>query len=294
MKNLYFILAILIVSAFTTYIITWIIAFSGNDGLNRSEAFELLKKESCFISPLRNIDEFFRYTSRRHGVCKHLETLGGTSSSDTSRYVCFDRKYKFQTGNCNVLSFGIGDDLLFEEDLDNFGCRVFVFDPTSSKLSLKSNSKIWLYSLGLSDFTGWKNNVGLVDTYSNIIEKALLTGRIIDYLKVDTLGSEVEFLEDVLNNSPNLLRYVKQIGIEIYLQKPPKQSIDDINQEKFHRFHSLFENMQKLECLGFKMVNTRSDIGAYPYLQNKQEENIRIEILWINKSKRKKKKALNN
>ena len=44
---------------------------------------------------------------------------------DGEKWVCMDQRFKVETGCCVVLSFGIGNDFSFDDDLDKrFNCKV--------------------------------------------------------------------------------------------------------------------------------------------------------------------------
>lgn len=61
-----------------------------------------------------------------------------------------------------------------------------------------------------------------MDRYENILKKLALSEKEIDYLKIDIEGSEINFFNDVIKNSPHLLQRVKQIGMEIHPSYPPR------------------------------------------------------------------------
>lgn len=55
-----------------------------------------------------------------------------------------------------------------------------------------------------------------VARYTTILDKLGLTNSTIDYLKMDVEGFERDFFHDVIKNTPNLLKNVKQIALEIH------------------------------------------------------------------------------
>ncbi|KAL7644678.1 UNVERIFIED_CONTAM: hypothetical protein RMT77_004219 [Armadillidium vulgare] len=278
MQKVIVVLTILTAIVSITYVITWVFTHSKNV---RSLEFRI--EDSCLIPPSVNFEELFEIVFKK-GKCDHKEILGNTVKFDSSKYVCMERNYKFQRDNCIVLSIGIGDDLTFEKDINKFGCKVYVFDPNSSKHSLKNSSKFQMFNLSLNDFTRWEDNVGI---FENILERVNLTGEVIDFLKVDIQGSEVEFLEDVLNNSPFLLNHVKQFAMEIYMQESNEEYEETENlmdKDKYNRFYGLWQDIQSLKVLDFEMVNIRSDANVDDdKIPNKRTiNNIRYEILYIN------------
>ena len=58
--------------------------------------------------------------------------------------------------------------------------------------------------------------VGAVDRYENLLARAGLHGRVVDYLKLDVELSELEFFQDMFFNTPHLLAGVKQIAMEVH------------------------------------------------------------------------------
>ena len=63
-----------------------------------------------------------------------------------------------------------------------------------------------------------------VDRYENILKKLNLIEKNIDYLKIDIEGSELDFFFDVFTRSPNVMKNIKQIGMEIHPGKQRKFS----------------------------------------------------------------------
>lgn len=55
-----------------------------------------------------------------------------------------------------------------------------------------------------------------VNRYESIIYRLGLQDKLIDYVKMDIEGQEIEFLRDVLDTSFYLMRKIKQLGIEIH------------------------------------------------------------------------------
>ena len=55
-----------------------------------------------------------------------------------------------------------------------------------------------------------------MDRYENLLARAGLQGRVVDYLKLDVELSELEFFQDMFFNTPHLLANVKQIAMEVH------------------------------------------------------------------------------
>ncbi|RXG54160.1 hypothetical protein Avbf_16304 [Armadillidium vulgare] len=83
-----------------------------------------------------------------------------------------------------------------------------------------------------------------VDRYESILSMLNLIDKKIDYLKMDVEGSEIDFLEDVLNNSVHLLNNVKQIGMEIHPLTPPETEF--INCQLIFKFAAVIQHKKHL------------------------------------------------
>lgn len=59
-----------------------------------------------------------------------------------------------------------------------------------------------------------------VDRYVNVLKKIGHLNSTIDYLKVDVEGAEINFFTDIFTSNTNLLKNVKQIGMEIHAHGP--------------------------------------------------------------------------
>lgn len=64
-----------------------------------------------------------------------------------------------------------------------------------------------------------------MDRYANILAMLGLLNSVIDVLKIDVEGSEVAFFGDVFATTPNLLKNVKMIAMEIHLNPNLKGSV---------------------------------------------------------------------
>ncbi|KAL7647897.1 UNVERIFIED_CONTAM: hypothetical protein RMT77_001507 [Armadillidium vulgare] len=244
------------------------------------------KREGCVIPPLKNIFDFFDYGKKEKFKCKHLVEIGGSSKKsmkkDGSKYVCLD---DIVPGNCNVLSFGISNEWSFDDAIYKLGCVVYAFDPTMGREDHDRTPGIHFFNLGLSDFSGMTKIGGKtckVETYANILKKLNLTGKKIDYLKMDIEGSEINFFRDVFINYPHLLDNVKQLGVEIH---PGMTSLSTIwPNTKMNNFNIFWTIMHRLECQGFKLMHYEANrVKSNHYQIGNRTESGCYEIVWINK-----------
>lgn len=58
-----------------------------------------------------------------------------------------------------------------------------------------------------------------IDRYINILMRLGHENATIDYLKMDVEGAELQFFEDVFTNTPEVLKNIKQIGMEIHTKR---------------------------------------------------------------------------
>ena len=55
-----------------------------------------------------------------------------------------------------------------------------------------------------------------VNRFENLVREVGEEGREIDYVKLDVELSEIDFLQDMLYNSPHVLTKIKQIAMEVH------------------------------------------------------------------------------
>ncbi|XP_071537120.1 probable methyltransferase-like protein 24 isoform X1 [Panulirus ornatus] len=222
--------------------------------------------QRCPIPPLTSISQYNDYLNTAQTHCHNWAQMGGWLSApgDGMKYVCLDERFNIRPGNCVVLSFGVNNEWSFEDDMDKFGCKVYAFDPTMGMDDHHRSTNVWFLKLGISNFQGQKK-IGMnrnpldfdfnqsfpVDRYENIIERLGLSGHVIDYVKLDVELSELDFLQDIVNNSPHLLHNIKQLAIEIHHDlvkgKLDPTSTLQIFWPYFHRLH----------CHGFNIILSR-------------------------------------
>ncbi|KAK4307242.1 hypothetical protein Pmani_020983 [Petrolisthes manimaculis] len=181
------------------------------------------EKKSCSpVLPLPNADEFYNYVETPRLQCAIPAMVGGVirrNSIDGQKWVCMSKQFKVEPKKCVVMSFGISTDWSFDDEMDKkYKCKVYSFDHTIRKQDHRRSENLEFFSLGLSGTTH-TNTKGIVtiDRYINILKKLNLENSIIDYLKIDIEASELSFFKDVLYQTPNLLKNVKMMGIEIHI-----------------------------------------------------------------------------
>ena len=182
--------------------------------------------------------DYIRYKCKdRRRIGGNLEHISNTNGNpllriDGAWFICFDKKISPRINDCNVLSFGINNDLTFDLEMNiKYGCNVFSFDPfvenDRSKRMRKNNSiysyqvalndKWFFYRIGLTDFEHRKNinKIGWMETFENIIKLLKLENKVIDILKMDIEGAEKQFLYHIDMNYA--CKYIKQFVLETHL-----------------------------------------------------------------------------
>ncbi|CAL4122752.1 unnamed protein product, partial [Meganyctiphanes norvegica] len=94
---------------------------------------ELLKE---FNGTLRDESQFYDILNSKPVQCKKMISLGGRCGKhyDGDKEFCLDHHLSPPHNNCLVYSFGIGDDLTFEDALTTFkNCEIHMFDPTLNR-----------------------------------------------------------------------------------------------------------------------------------------------------------------
>ena len=161
---------------------------------------------------------FHKLVGNPHGGrCPSLQRFGGIYQEgcqywDGHKFVCMSElQHDIKNNLCLIYSFGISTDWSFEEAMDDFGCRVLMFDPTVNHPNRLGNN-ISFEKIGLSAMKDEENSL---DTLSSILQKHGHTDTKITYLKIDIEGYEVDgFLEWFQSGA---LNNVQQIGLEFHL-----------------------------------------------------------------------------
>lgn len=99
----------------------------------------------------RKLRDILQRTSR---TCRKLVSIGGTFQcphcgqkcfKDGHKYVCLDEDVAPRSSDCIVLSFGVGENLSFDQAMVRFNCKVFAFELWPEK----SMEKFWYKNLYL-------------------------------------------------------------------------------------------------------------------------------------------------
>ncbi|XP_047479158.1 probable methyltransferase-like protein 24 [Penaeus chinensis] len=239
-----------------------------------SEIVEELKKEveadsitkaedetACSIPGLQNYDQFFAAVATLEAKCNKSKNFGGPprGTYDAQKSICVDERFKISPNNCIVFSFGINNDFSFEDDMADFGCKVYAYDPTMKVNDHQRSPNVWFFATGISNYQGLKsvgmdNNWidGKVDRFENLVKAVGMEGRPIDVVKLDVELAEVDFLQDLLFNSRHVLKNIKQIAMEIHSDLSKKSVAQITSHQVFWPYLHL------MRCAGFKLIASRS------------------------------------
>jgi hypothetical protein len=118
---------------------------------------------------------------------------GGVAHPDGQKLVCLDQYIAPVYNNCHVYSFGINNQWTFDEDMAQFGCHVYSFDPSMGANDHNRTSKIHFFNLGLAKENGQSPNGWKMKTASSIYEM------LADYhgssTLIDVFKMDIEFYE---------------------------------------------------------------------------------------------------
>ncbi|XP_069189389.1 uncharacterized protein [Procambarus clarkii] len=142
--------------------------------------------------------------------------------------------------------------------------KVYAFDPTMGKEDHQRSANVHFQAVGIANYKGTKkigmgNNWDMrrVDRFENLVNQLGLAGQVIDYVKLDVELSEVDFLQDMLLNSPHVLRNIKQIAMEVHDDYFKGDLSPTSRQQVFWPYFML------LKCQDFRLVHSRSNHGRW-------------------------------
>jgi hypothetical protein len=144
----------------------------------------------------------------------------GFAHPDGQKLVCLDQFIASVYNNCHVYSFGINNQWTFDEDMAQFGCHVYSFDPSMGANDHNRTSKIHFFNLGLAKENGQSPNGWKMKTASSIYEMLADyhgSSTLIDVFKMDIEFYEWEVIPQMVQ-SGFLRDKVKQLAVEIHLK----------------------------------------------------------------------------
>lgn len=212
---------------------------------------------------LRTVDDFYTRVGTLETTCSKMISVGGTyckGAFDNNKILCLDEDVALTPNNCTVYSFGIGSDSTFDDQMNYFGCDVFMFDPTVSPQPIVSTNlkREQFHLLGLdlvrynrTHLLEYVNDgkreivVGEYDTYDSIRRRLGHESRTIHYLKLDIENMEWSIIPYLAEGSR--LEGVRQLAIEIHTMDIINAPADKL----LPMLHKYWQVMERLTRLGF-------------------------------------------
>jgi hypothetical protein len=156
----------------------------------------------------------------RTASCQKLHVLTGETALEPDVQVCLDDV----SPPCNVLSFGIADNWIFDDFMLSYGCRVWSFDPSMDKINHQRHENHRFFHVGIGTKDGVHKDTGQSTLYGGGTQfnvKTLQTiMREMDITQVDVLRLDVESAEwGVLDSwaATGQLANIKQLLTEIHM-----------------------------------------------------------------------------
>ncbi|XP_045609177.1 uncharacterized protein [Procambarus clarkii] len=246
------------------FVILMVIMGKDNTFVWKTKKFDTGEGEKCGkpcpVVGLETIEQYRAYLHHTQSNCTNIVQFGGKppAPADGAKFVCLDKRFNIKPGNCIVFSFGVNNEWSFEDEIAKYGCKVYAYDPTMGKKDHKRSDNVTFFSMGIGNFKGGKS-VGMlnvfstrkVDRFENLVNQLGLAGQVIDYVKLDVELSEVDFLQDMLLNSPHVLRNIKQIAMEVHDDYFKGDLSQTSRQQVFWPYFML------LQCQDFRLVQSR-------------------------------------
>ncbi|KAF2368637.1 Methyltransferase domain [Trinorchestia longiramus] len=218
-----------------------------------------VEAQSTAHSPLALYKTYKKPSAR----CRKLVNMGGfgcTRRYEGNKDVCLDPAVVPPRTRCLVYSFGVANDVTFEDSLMSLlDCEVHLYDPTINLIGWnleKPRAKQIFHSEALYH----RPTVGFVlgqravmKTFDTLLALNRHTEDTIHYLKIDIEGDEWQVLQHMI--AYNLLDNVIQLSMEIHsldLKNMPKSSWMTTLKERFRILNTLEE-------IGFRRVSVHDN-----------------------------------
>ncbi|GIX93156.1 methyltransf_21 domain-containing protein [Caerostris darwini] len=254
-------------------------------GLRRILTSSAIYEEEMKIKELNHdlemdFERLLYYVQHPKTLCYTALSLGGNKDAknrtDGDKIICQDQAAPLRPP-CLVYSFGGNDEWSFEEEIVNFGCEVYTFDPSLKLGAHQHKTNIWFYPFGISHFNEDKfihkeMKTWRMRTLDAIIEFLGHQDKTIDVLKMDIEGDEWNVIEDLLRKK--LFKKVNHLCIEVHLHSG----------DWSRKLHIL----RKLEIEGqMRFFSSRKNLvskpKSVPGLKNRTEQ-LFYELAWFRDS----------
>ena len=198
--------------------------------------------------------------------------------------ICLDENLKPHPHNCIVYSFGINNEWSFDDEVADFGCTVYSFDPSISTQSFKRRENMFFFPIGVGGSDRTFDESKSAEYKKNRIMRLKSIVKMlghqndnlkIDYLKLDVEGEEIYVLLDLLYRNNEILHKFRQIGMEIH---PGIYS-----EETFQIFQAFYQYFKELERQKFKLIYTSmNSVPGNKYLLYNENKVVNgyYELVW--------------
>ena len=195
----------------------------------------------------------FSYLEHPEPCCRRLTPVTAGSRGPP---VCEDPSLAPAADSCLVYSFGISADQSFELGMSARGCEVHVFDPRWAGAEGRQQSGLVLHRRALSGEHVTSEHRA---TLGQTLQELGHAGRPVDYLRVDVVGGEWDWLDA---EDDSVLRRVRQLSMVMYFND--LAGIEETSQRnRNYMLKWYFETFGVLHELGFCLVSSRENVD-YP------------------------------
>ncbi|KAJ9527308.1 hypothetical protein QJQ45_025554 [Haematococcus lacustris] len=161
-------------------------------------------------------DDYFQANWEPELHCTFMERIGQVG--DGGKWVCDPMRTASHSSPCLVYSIGSNNYFGFENELLKQlpHCEVHTFDHTSNPPQANDNQAIKFHKLGLSG-----KDAPPMASLPTILASLNHAGKEITLFKIDIEGAEFELFTELFKSSPQVVRQLRQILIEVHFPNNP-------------------------------------------------------------------------
>jgi len=192
--------------------------------------------------------DYFNWTNEQS--CQQRHSMNGKGGRFS---LCLDPSAALRNSSCLVYSFDFFDDLSFEKEMKEQGCKVYHFDPVAvlekhlngnwtSRDDLEKSSRISRKQTHIGKMMP-KTSVSIHWAMERLLDKVIHQDNIVDYLKLDIEGEEWDVIPMMIESGLHFK--IRQLGVEIHLFKDDLEyyrdlagKIQELEKTGMVRFHS--------------------------------------------------------
>ncbi|KAK7068312.1 hypothetical protein SK128_004799 [Halocaridina rubra] len=186
---------------------------------------------------------------------------------DGEKRLCLDAEVLPMKNNCLVYSFGVGHDLTFDIDLEEFGCDVYAFDSDHSHANYPTfiSDRLAFYKarIGthfLREFQYRQENLPtgpfMVEYWplSGLMKRLGHQGTQMFYLKMDIEGIEWDVFEKSIFKT-DILEGTVQLSLEIHFDELRQNGSSKNTQELLDSVNKYLRVIRGLQTRGFQLAH---------------------------------------